>query len=86
MLHYFVYNLIVVSTLDNVLRAYLVSRKTNISSGIVFVGIIGGILAFGAIGLLLGPLILGYLVTFLRSYREKSLYSLFSEESIKSGS
>lgn len=81
---YFLYNLIVVSTLDNVLRSYIVARKTDISSGIILLGIVGGVLVFGMMGILLGPLILGYLVTLLRSYRDKNLYSLFSEEGIKS--
>ena len=37
---YLIYNAIVVSTSDNVLRSYLVSRKTNLSAAFVFVGMI----------------------------------------------
>jgi len=77
---YLLYNLIIVSSLDNVLRTYIVSRKTDLSQAIVFIGMIGGIFVFGLLGILLGPLLLGYLVTLLKSYKENNLYSLFSEE------
>lgn len=76
---YLIYNMTVVSTLDNVLRSYIVSRRSNISPAIVITGMIGGVLVFGTMGLLLGPLILAYFITFLKSYKEKNLYSLFSE-------
>ena len=78
-LGYLIYNLIVVSTVDNILRSYLVSRKTNISPAVILVGMMGGIFIFGIMGLILGPLILAYFLVFLQSYREKSLYSLFSD-------
>jgi predicted PurR-regulated permease PerM len=80
---YLVYNITVVSTLDNLLRSYIVSRKTNISPAIVLTGMFGGIAIFGIAGILIGPLILAYFITFLRSYKDKNLYSLFSDESIK---
>lgn len=80
---YLLYNLIIVSTLDNVLRSYLISRRTNLSPAIVLIGMFGGVFLFGIMGLLLGPLILAYFIIFLRSYKDKNLYSLFSEESIK---
>lgn len=81
---YFFYNLLIVSTLDNILRSWLVSRKTSISPAIVMIGMFGGLFVFGIMGILLGPLILVYFLTFLKSYKEGNLYSLFSEESIKS--
>ena len=80
---YLLYNLVLVSTIDNVIRSYLVSRKTNLSPSVVLVGMLGGLVVFGLIGLLLGPLILAYFITLLRSYKEKNLYSLFSEEDDK---
>ncbi len=75
---FLIYNLIVVSSLDNILKAHIVSRRTDISQVIVLIGMIGGLFVFGIIGLLLGPLILAYFLTILRAHKEKSLSSLFS--------
>ena len=79
-LAYLIYNLIVVSTIDNIIRSYIVSRKSNISPVIVIIGIIGGTLLFGIMGIIIGPLVLAYLLMFLKAYREKKIYSLFYEE------
>jgi len=80
---FLIYNMTVVSLLDNVLRTYLVSRKVDISPAIILIGMFGGVSVFGLGGLLIGPLILAYFITFLRSYKDKNLYSLFSDESVK---
>src|SRR3989344_4803497 len=74
------YNLIIVSTTDNFLRSYIVSRKTKLNSAVVFVGMMGGLFAFGIAGLLLGPLILAYFLIILQLYKEKELSSLFSSD------
>lgn len=74
---YLLYNLLTVSSVDNILRAHLVSRKTKISQVIILVGMIGGLFIFGVLGLLIGPLVLAYFVTFLKAYRDKTLSSLF---------
>jgi predicted PurR-regulated permease PerM len=71
------YNVFIVSTVDNVLRAYIVSRRTKISQLLMFIGMIGGILLFGILGLILGPLILAYFLMFLELYRNKKLYTAF---------
>ncbi|MBX4212407.1 AI-2E family transporter [Candidatus Pacearchaeota archaeon] len=76
---YLAYNIIIVSTFDNVLRSYIVSKKADISPAIVMIGMIGGLFIFGFLGLIIGPLILAYFVTFLRAYKERALASLFAE-------
>ncbi|HLC53384.1 MAG TPA: AI-2E family transporter [Candidatus Nanoarchaeia archaeon] len=76
---YLLYNLLIVSTVDNILRSYLVSRRTNLSPAVIFVGMMGGLFVFGVMGLILGPLILAYFLLFLKSYKDKTLYSLFSD-------
>ena len=77
---YLAYNLLIVSTLDNVLRTYIVSRRTKMNSAIVFVGMMAGLFMFGIIGLLLGPLIISYFLVLLQLYKEKALHSLFTKE------
>jgi predicted PurR-regulated permease PerM len=46
------------SGLDNVLRPILISGRARISALAVFVGVLGGIPAFGAIGVIAGPVVL----------------------------
>lgn len=48
----------VVSTVDNVIKPYIISRGTRLPFAIVFLGVAGGVLAFGVIGAFLGPTLL----------------------------
>lgn len=51
-----------VSTVDNVIKPFIISRGASLPFAIVFLGVLGGVLAFGVIGAFLGPtlLALGY--------------------------
>ncbi|MCX8159044.1 MAG: AI-2E family transporter [Candidatus Pacearchaeota archaeon] len=77
------FNIFIVSNIDNILRAYILSRKTNLSTLFAFISSIGGLFVFGIIGLILGPLIFAYFIILIDLYREKSLLSLFYEEDQK---
>src|SRR5579863_4213260 len=44
--------------LDNVLRPMLISGRASISALAVFIGVLGGIPAFGSIGIIAGPVVL----------------------------
>ncbi len=77
---FLLYNIIIVTNIDNILRLYLVSKKTNLSPVIVLIGMVGGIFIFGILGLILGPLILAYFITLLHAYKDNTLSSLFSQE------
>jgi predicted PurR-regulated permease PerM len=62
------------SGLDNVLRPILISGRAQISALAVFVGVLGGIPAFGAIGVILGPVVLSLalaLIEFAEESRTK---------------
>ncbi|MGH6897191.1 MAG: AI-2E family transporter [Geminicoccaceae bacterium] len=54
----------VVSGVDNVLRPYLISRGSNLPLILMFFGVLGGLMAFGFLGVFLGPtlLALGYVL------------------------
>ena len=52
------YSFFIVSLIDNFLRPILMSDKENLSPPLVFVGIFGGLLAFGLLGIIIGPIIL----------------------------
>jgi len=76
---FIIYNAILVSGFENLLRPYIVSMKTNVPTSIIFLGMIGGSLIFGIVGLLIGPLVLAYLLELLRAYRNKSISTMFSD-------
>ena len=47
-----------VSTVDNVIKPFIISRGANLPFAIVLLGVLGGVLAFGVIGAFLGPTLL----------------------------
>jgi predicted PurR-regulated permease PerM len=62
---------VVVSTSDNFLRPLLVSRYAPVSAFTVFVGVVGGIAAFGPIGIVVGPVFLALVAAILQYFDEK---------------
>jgi predicted PurR-regulated permease PerM len=53
-----IYGLLIISLVDNVLRPYFISRSGRLPFLLVFLGVLGGIVAFGFIGVFLGPVLL----------------------------
>jgi predicted PurR-regulated permease PerM len=56
----------VVSSADNVVRPLFISGRAQISTLPVFLGLIGGISAFGPIGLVVGPVVVALTLALLR--------------------
>lgn len=54
---------LVVSGVDNLIRPLVISRATRIPFLPVIFGVVGGVIAFGFIGLFIGPVILAVLIT-----------------------
>ncbi len=77
---FLIYNIVIVSNIDNILRIYILSKRTNLSTVIVLIGMIGGLFIFGILGLIIGPLLLAYFITFLHAYKDNTLSSLFNKE------
>jgi predicted PurR-regulated permease PerM len=61
---------LVVSSVDNFLKPILISRGSNMSLALVFLGVLGGVLAFGFIGIFLGPTLLAVGVTLLKQWTQ----------------
>lgn len=53
----------VVSTMDNVIRPIVISGASRVPFLIVLFGVLGGLTAFGMVGLFLGPVILSVLLS-----------------------
>jgi predicted PurR-regulated permease PerM len=56
---------IVCGTLDNFLRPILIKRGADLPILLIFTGVIGGLVAFGIIGLFIGPVVLAVGYTLL---------------------
>jgi predicted PurR-regulated permease PerM len=63
---------VVVGSIDNILRPRLISGRAEISTLPVFFGVLGGVAAFGVIGLFAGPLIIA-LALALVGFAEESM-------------
>jgi len=57
-----------VGTIDNVLRPFLIKQGANLPLLLIFAGVIGGLLAFGVIGLFVGPVVLAVAYTELTAW------------------
>ena len=53
-----IWGLLVISSVDNFLKPYLISRGGNLPLVVVLMGVFGGLFAFGFMGLFLGPTLL----------------------------
>jgi predicted PurR-regulated permease PerM len=56
--------------IDNILRPILISGRARISALAVFVGVLGGIPAFGAIGIIAGPVVLSLVLALIEFAEE----------------
>jgi len=61
---------LVVSWVDNLIRPFVISGPTRIPFLLVFLGVLGGLNAFGLIGLFLGPVLLAISVGIWREWAE----------------
>lgn len=68
-----IYGIILISWADNLIRPMMVSKKTQINLAIVIIGMVGGMFAFGILGLIIGPLVLAYVLLIIELYRKKTI-------------
>jgi predicted PurR-regulated permease PerM len=67
----FIWGALVVSWIDNLIRPWVISGVTRIPFLLVMFGVLGGLAAFGLIGLFLGPVILAVLMAVWREWLEE---------------
>lgn len=63
------WGVVVVGLVDNVTKPLLIKAGMEMRSAVVFFSLIGGLTAFGALGLILGPLVVAMFLALLRMYR-----------------
>ena len=59
---------VIVGSLDNVLRPILIKKGADLPLLLIFAGVIGGLFAFGLLGLFVGPVILAVAYTLLDAW------------------
>jgi predicted PurR-regulated permease PerM len=64
----FLWGALVVSWIDNLVRPLVISGPTRIPFLLVLLGVLGGLNAFGLIGLFLGPVLLAVSVAMWREW------------------
>lgn len=68
----FLWGTFVVSWVDNIIRPLVISNATRIPFLIVMFGVLGGLAAFGMVGLFMGPVILAVMVAVWREWLENA--------------
>ena len=64
------WGILAVSTVDNVIRSWFISGTTQVPFLLVFLGVLGGLATFGAIGLFVGPVTITLLLLLWREWTE----------------
>jgi predicted PurR-regulated permease PerM len=61
-----IWGVVVVGLVDNVVKPLLVKRGLHMHGAIVFFALLGGLAAFGTVGLLIGPLVVAFFLALVR--------------------
>ena len=59
---------LIISSVDNILRPYLVGRDTGMHDLLVFFSTLGGLSVFGVMGFIIGPVLAALFVSLLEFY------------------
>ncbi|MET0984736.1 MAG: AI-2E family transporter [Steroidobacteraceae bacterium] len=65
-----VWGLLAVSWVDNIVRPLVISNATRMPFLLVVFGVLGGVVAFGLVGLFIGPVVLAITLAIWREWRE----------------
>ncbi|MCH8003200.1 MAG: AI-2E family transporter [Nanoarchaeota archaeon] len=68
---FMLYGIFVVGTIDNILKPKIIGSKGGLHPVLVLLGVVGGLKFLGFVGIIIGPIILAMLVTFIEIYEEE---------------
>lgn len=60
-----------VGTMDNFLRPWLIKKGANLPMLLIFAGVVGGLIAFGLVGIFIGPVVLAVTYTLLGAWMDE---------------
>lgn len=72
------WGILVISWVDNLIRPIVISGATKIPFIIIFIGVLGGLTAFGFIGLFIGPVLLAIALAVWREWISQHKNELFA--------
>ena len=64
-----IYGFVIISSVDNLIKPKIIGDIARIHPTIILIGVLGGLLIFGVIGIVVGPLILSLFLTFVEIYK-----------------
>ncbi len=67
----FLWGLLGISSVDNILRPFLISQGSKMPFVLIFCGVIGGALAFGLVGVFMGPTLLAVAFRLIEEWSSK---------------
>lgn len=81
-----IWGICVISWVDNLIRPIVISGATKIPFIIIFIGVLGGLTAFGFVGLFIGPVVLAIALAVWREWLSEHKHEIFApkEESNES--
>ena len=59
---------LVATTVDQFIRPFLISRGVDLPLLLILTGVVGGLIAFGILGIFIGPTVLAVAYTLLNSW------------------
>ena len=65
---------VVIALIDNLLYPLFVGSRLRLHTLLVFIAILGGLLLFGTVGLILGPMVLAVALATLDIWRERTAH------------
>lgn len=68
----FLWGLLFISSIDNIVKPYLISRSSNLPLLLIVLGVFGGVIAFGFIGVFIGPPVLAVGMTLIQLWISRS--------------
>ena len=76
------WGILVISWVDNLIRPIVISGATKIPFFIIFIGVLGGLTAFGFVGLFIGPVVLAIGLAVWREWISQHKNEIFSPRSV----
>jgi predicted PurR-regulated permease PerM len=66
-----IYGVVIISSVDNIIKPLVIGERTKLPTIFLFFGILGGLQAYGFLGVFLGPVVLATIMAFVKIYRQE---------------
>jgi predicted PurR-regulated permease PerM len=76
------WGVLVISSVDNLVKPMIIGETSALHPLMAFVGVLGGLAAFGIMGFLLGPLVLSLLAVVFRAFEGEELGDLIGDDAL----